>query len=489
MTRRGASLLALCTFGLRCAQVAASQVELSPSGIVLGTSGRHRALFRSSLPQSNAEPAQKKIKHCGRSASGFGVCAAYSDQPCCSSTGECGISDAHCKCDGCVDSRRSVPGEALTRWHTDVWRNACAKSRTSTAADGARLVPIVEYCPSCQVGHRFAPSSDTENAEVVAPTAAEADVAPSKWGACLMDWPEGQSGGLVAPSSVWRIDVLTTSSQKAPFIRWPCTSFGYLQLTGATVATRDGIARWARLMSAAQPDHFEVENALDIGANVGRAALGIGLFTTGRTLAIEMLPENFRVLNFFAEINPSLGIEAALIAVAPQDGKAEVAENGGRGKVVKFGSKVGIPAADPISFIGRNYGEEFLQKVGFVNVAVEGGEAAIIRSLMPLTQKALPAIHVELNAECRFRCGGDGGFSIENRQLFSVVSDIGYVAHDPDSGLVISMDSSCQEFEDGPASLLLLPDVALNRLGDLASRWRGRSADTVRYLGPLQPNA
>lgn len=390
--------------------------------------------------------------------------------------GECGISDAHCLCSGCADSRQSIGKVKMLSWHADLWKNACGLVRTRTADDGTHVTSITEYCPTCQIGHFVVHASDTENIEVTEHTT---DLDNSQWGMCFMSWPAGESGNLHAPRSVWRIDVFSTEKSKAPLVRWPCTTYGTLQKTGATVATRSDIARWPRLMFSARPDHFGVVHALDIGANVGGSSLCIGLFTSGRTIAIEMIPDNFQVLEFFAGMNPSLGIDAVLTAVAPADGKAQVSENGGRGKVVKFGSGIGIPAVEPMSFLEQRYGKEFVPKIGFVNLAVEGSEATILRALLPLVRRSLPAIQVEWNDAHRTQCGPNDSFSEGTHELLSVVEAMGYVAHSPDTGLGIDFDSRCHDFLYGPANLLLVPAVSLQKLGDLEARWRRNPPDAM----------
>lgn len=374
----------------------------------------------------------------------------------------------------------------MKSWHADVWRNACGHLKATEAEDGARLVPIMDYCPSCQIGHASVPTSETENLEVAdTPKSSKALQNHSKWGMCLMEWPAGESGGLLAPRSVWRIDVLATGISKAPLVRWPCTTYGYLQQTGATVATRADIAHWARLVASGQPPHFQLENVLDIGSNVGKAALLMSLFTTGRTIALEMLPDNFNVLNFFAQLNTHLGIDAVLNAVAPVKGKVKVKENGGRGFMVGFQQRTGIPAVEPMRFLEENYGEQFIRGIGFINLAVEGNEAMILHALLPIVHQSVPAIHVEWNLAHRSQCSKDGRFSAGSQQLLSEVDKMGYVAHDPYTGLKIGLTDRCQDFKDGPENLLLLPAVSLQRLGALASRWETGHGHPHQQAGHL----
>merc|ERR1719478_1919627 len=98
---------------------------------------------------------------------------------------------------------------------------------------------------------------------------------------------------------------------KAPKIFWPLTLYGYEQFTGSCVTSRSEAKHWARMMYSKKP---AVKHALDIGANVGDTTLPISLFTTGQTVAFEMLPQNFEVLSFFAKLNPALAIDPQNVA-------------------------------------------------------------------------------------------------------------------------------------------------------------------------------
>merc|ERR1712232_87079 len=100
------------------------------------------------------------------------------------------------------------------------------------------------------------------------------------------------------------------------------------------------------MMTSMQPS---VIHAVDIGANVGDTALPISLFATGRTVAFEMLPDNFEVLRFFSQINPGLGIDAHNVAIGPNDGEVEVSEDGGNGRAIFLQSR-SVKIVEPISF-------------------------------------------------------------------------------------------------------------------------------------------
>lgn len=212
------------------------------------------------------------------------------------------------------------------------------------------------------------------------------DIDFTRWGRCQMEWLVGLSSESFAPPSIWRIDVLVTSSPKVPLVRWPCSTVGDRPPIASDAVTRQAEVRWARLMSASLPRGAHVANALELGAGQGGSTLRTALFATGVTVALEPLPKNFEVLEFFAEINPALHIEAFQVAAADVSNHswAHFTENWAHGMMVSVDDEeesATAPARAPADFLIEMHGMNFLSDVGFVNVATEGSETLVLQSL------------------------------------------------------------------------------------------------------------
>lgn len=396
---------------------------------------------------------------------GHAACNALSEYPCCSLEGFCGNLDTvHCQCHGCTDFRHFVSESAVAGWHAEVWQNACGSLRKDMPGKDGGLVALAEVCPYCVPGKLAVPGADAQNVEVSDEVVAIKELDSSKWGRCFMEWRSHSE--FEVPRSLWRIDVLSTSSRKVPSIRWPCTVQSAFPHTGAQVLTHMDARRWSRMMLASKDDFFTVDNALDIGASVGHTALRLGLFTHGRTIALEAQPRRYELLKFFAEINPDLDIDAYNVVV-------DADRSGDR-----------VPVMTPVDLIQRNYGEAFLDKVGFVNINMGIDAVKIFRSLGTLLRRAQPAVHIAWETGLAL-CAADG--------LFAALKEADYAAHNPDTGARIMQPSTpkgCEALENSPwetgeQNLFLLPMALLNRAGPLANRWNERALDPSRYVKPL----
>lgn len=312
---------------------------------------------RSADSSRESQVSNRSVRRCGI-AFGNASCSALSAYPCCSLGGFCGNLDmSHCQCKGCVDFRQYVTEAAVSKWHAEIWRNACA-SETSMQEKVDSLVLVADACPHCVPGELAVPGSKSRNVEISDQVAPIRELDTSKWGRCFMEWPD--RGVSQAPAAVWRLDVVSTSSRKVPYVRWPCTVHSDYPYTGVQALTHQVATHWARMMLASQDDFFNVFNALDIGAGVGLTSLRLGLFARGRTIAIEAEPRRYKILKFFASINPELGIEAfnyVVDADATVDNTGKHRESDGQAPVVNL-----------LNFIKRTYDEDFVANIGFVNV-------------------------------------------------------------------------------------------------------------------------
>jgi len=293
-------------------------------------------------PVSTPKDSVRADGRCGGSFGGAG-CDPYSESPCCSVGGWCGISSLHCS--GHDYRRDLAPGAFLAHVERE-WSESCS----GETPQGYMLIKNI--CPHCRLGKLVLAQSDTENAEAGNGNADK----------CYME----VKGVPYAPSSVWRIDLMELETPKTPKIYWPLTTYGYEQFTGSNVMPRSEATHWAQLMYSMKP---AVKHALDIGANVGDTALPISLFATGQTVAFEMLPKNFEVLSFLANLNPALGIAPKNVAVGREDGNIEYSEDSGNGRsFLSFLQVESVPVVEPISFLEKTYGKGFTDDIGFIKI-------------------------------------------------------------------------------------------------------------------------
>jgi len=285
-----------------------------------------------------------------------------------------------------------------------------------------------------------------------------------------------------APSSVWRIDLMELETPKTPKIYWPLTTYGYEQFTGSNVMPRSEATHWAQLMYSMKP---AVKHALDIGANVGDTALPISLFATGQTVAFEMLPKNFEVLSFLANLNPALGIAPKNVAVGREDGNIEYSEDSGNGRsFLSFLQVESVPVVEPISFLEKTYGKGFTDDIGFIKIDTEGNDWKILEALTPLLQRVGPPVLTEWYQPFRTQCGLNGQLSDGSKSIFRAIKKAGYVPHDPYSGELVEPEKQpCDQnrYLQGPKDLLLLPATHLEEHGSLASRWSRLSQHLIKH--------
>lgn len=258
-----------------------------------------------------------------------------------------------------------------------------------------------------------------------------------------------------APPAVFRIDILVFNNVKTPLVflpRYQNNGCGPIAADASrTYKAIEGLVKRLTRHSTAPVVH-----ALDIGANVGDTTLLYAAAVTGETIAIEMAPKTFGILDFFAEANPSLRIRPYNVAFGPEDGEVSYQDSGGNAKVQASGaSDAKAQMREPMRFLTSLFDADFLDHIGFVKIDTEGHDVGIARLIMPLLLRARPLLQVEwFDRKC--------GQADTGPQIFALAEEIGYSVRDPMSGVQIRRPSSCNKrtaLDERPHDLLLVPEV------------------------------
>lgn len=165
---------------------------------------------------------------------------------------------------------------------------------------------------------------------------------------------------------------------------------------------------------------------LDIGANIGYYVLLENKMVgeTGKIIAIEPSPENFKFLQKNISRQNSKIIEAYNIAAGDKDGKInfliyENASNSGMvipdGEVQKWpGQVIEVPIKKIDSFLQ----ELQVKKIDFLRMDVEGYEYHIFKGMQDTLEKFKPIIHIEVHKSIM----GDN----TTKEWFGMLKQLGY---------------------------------------------------------------
>ncbi|WP_020596974.1 FkbM family methyltransferase [Spirosoma panaciterrae] len=170
--------------------------------------------------------------------------------------------------------------------------------------------------------------------------------------------------------------------------------------------------------------------SIDIGANVGDTTVPMGLAAgkDGLVLAFDPNPFVFDVLSVNAKLNKDkTNIVPVPFAVTETEGdffynssEASFA-NGGistseKNRNGKYGLRNKIKGINLRNYLNQNYAQ-YIDKLSFIKVDVEGHDIDVLRSIKPLIMKYKPA----LVAECFLMSSSE-----ERKALYDLVEGFGY---------------------------------------------------------------
>lgn len=227
------------------------------------------------------------------------------------------------------------------------------------------------------------------------------------------------------------------------FLRWNdrhARALGWLKKLGLSdlpveVTTPDGLVLDLDLHTAFDPlysivgeEDYEREPGfilspgqviVDLGANLGvfatRAARRVG--PTGRVVAVEPHPDNFRCLQRNAQRNGLTWLDCVQAAAGNADGEAElfIHERGINHSLVRASSRSVLVRVRTVDSLVKERG---LERIDFLKIDIEGAVPAALRGASETLRRFHPLIALERDSE------------LESKGLSDILSSFGYERRD-----------------------------------------------------------
>lgn len=188
-------------------------------------------------------------------------------------------------------------------------------------------------------------------------------------------------------------------------------------------------------------------NVIDVGANVGDNTIEMAL-RAKHTVAIEASPKAMGLLKVNAGLNPWLKIDLHYVAIGDKDGTFTNSWE----RVSMGGSDTEIPQRAFDKFLLEEYGEDFIKQISFIKISTEGFDKTIIRAYRPLLKIKQPVFYLEWH-DPWWKGKEPHEIHPGSKDLFDAIAEIGYLAVNPNTGLILDGPES----RNGTPDLILLP--------------------------------